>query len=273
MYSPCAHHLTSIVKTQKEICIGDASTTNKWWQLLTTATGMTEIDKAQSCDVDSEIDETHPTSTCRNIGHGTTCWVSATAVKCAYREWWEQDHLQRSSRAGQTPLGECGPGCCCRAARRWRAERRRRGLVKEVYYMDVRGVLLGHYVRRTILSTRPIQQRTRIHSEAVMGTLPNHVSHTPAGHTILSLSLCATCTVYRTISRASGLFNVVIQAEHNCVPPSDRRLRTSSLLTKKPATLRWGQAHLREEIFLRPPPPSFSLFLFLLAGWKERFKG
>lgn len=98
-------------------------------------------------------------------------------------------------------------------------------------------------------------------------------SHTPAGHTILSLSLSATCTVYRTISRASGLFNVVIQAEHNCVPPSDRRLRTSSLLTKKPATLRWGLAHLREEIFLRPPPPSFSLFLFLLAGWKERFKG
>lgn len=104
-------------------------------------------------------------------------------------------------------------------------------------------------------------------------------SHTPAGHTILSLSLSlslalsATCTVYRTISRASGLFNVVIQAEHNCVPPSDRRLRTSSLLTKKPATLRWGQAHLREEIFLCPPPPSLSLFLFLLAGWKERFKG
>lgn len=98
-------------------------------------------------------------------------------------------------------------------------------------------------------------------------------SHTPAGHTILSLSLSATCTDYRTISRASGLFNVVIQAEHNCVPPSDRRLRTSSLLTKKPATLRWGQAHLREEIFLRPPPPSLSLFLFLLAGWKERFKG
>lgn len=73
--------------------------------------------------------------------------------------------------------------------------------------------------------------------------------HTPAGHTVpppptslshrslclsLSLSLHATCTVYRTISCASGLFNVVIQAEHNCVPSSDRRLRTSSLLTKSP---------------------------------------
>lgn len=174
MYSSRAHHLTSIVKTQKEICIGDAST-NKWWQLLTTATGTTEIDKAQGCDVDSEIDGTHPTSTCRNIGHGVTCWVSATAVKCASLEWWEQDHLQRCSRDRQTPLGERWPGRCCKAARRWRAERRRRGLVKEVYYMDVRAVLLGHYMRRTILSTRPIQQRTQIHSEAVMGTLPNHV--------------------------------------------------------------------------------------------------
>lgn len=58
---------------------------------------MTEIDKAQGCDVCSEIDETHPTSTCRNIGHGVTCCVPATAVKCAYLEWWEQDHLQRSS--------------------------------------------------------------------------------------------------------------------------------------------------------------------------------
>lgn len=174
MYSSCAHHLTSIVKTQKELCIGDAST-NKWWQLLTTASGMTEIDKAQGCDVYSEIDETHPTSTCRNIGHGITCWVPATAVKWAYLEWWEQDHLQRSSRDRQTPLGECRPGCCCKAAWRWRAERRRRGLVKEVYYIDVRAVLLGHYVRRTILSTRPMQQRTQIHSEAVMGTLPNHV--------------------------------------------------------------------------------------------------
>lgn len=58
---------------------------------------MTEIDKAPGGDVSSEIDGTHPTSTCRNIGHGITCWVSATAVKWAYPEWWEQDHLQRSS--------------------------------------------------------------------------------------------------------------------------------------------------------------------------------
>lgn len=154
--------------------------------------------------------------------------------------------------------------------------RQRWGLLKEVYYMDVRVVLSERYERRAILSTRPIQQRTQIHSEAVMGTLPNHVRVTlqQVIQYSPSLSLSATCTVYRTISRASGLFNVVIQAEHNCVPPSDRRLRTSSLLTKKPATLRWGQAHLREEIFLRsPPPPSLSLFLFLLAGWKERFKG
>lgn len=41
--------------------------------------------------------------------------------------------------------------------------------------MDVRAVLSGRYERRTILSTRPIQQRTQIHSGAVMGTLPNHV--------------------------------------------------------------------------------------------------
>lgn len=88
-----------------------------------------------------------------------------------------------------------------------------------------------------------------------------------------SLSLSATCRVYRPISCASGLFNVVIQAEHNCVPPSDRRLRTSSLLTKKPTTQRWGQAHLREEIFLCAPPPSLSLFLFSWLGKKERFKG
>lgn len=85
-----------------------------------------------------------------------------------------------------------------------------------------------------------------------------------------SFSLSATCRVYRTISRASGLFNVVIQAEHNCVPPSDRRLRTSSLLTKKPATQRWGRAHLREEIFLCPPPPPLSLFLF---SWLAEKKG
>lgn len=153
------------------------------------------------------------------------------------------------------------------------SRRRRWGLLKEVYYVDVRVVLSGRYERRAILSTRPIQQRTQIHSEAVMGTLPNHVRVTLQQVIQYSPSLSATCTVYRTISRASGLFNVVIQAEHNCVPPSDRRLRTSSLLTKKPATLRWGQAHLREEIFLCPPPPSLSLFLFLLAGWKERFKG
>ena len=88
----------------------------------------------------------------------------------------------------------------------------------------------------------------------------------------VSLSLSATCRVYRTISRASGLFNVVIQAEHNCVPPSDRRLRTSSLLTKKPATQRWGRAHLREEIFLCPPPPSLSLFLFSWLGEKKGSK-
>lgn len=83
-------------------------------------------------------------------------------------------------------------------------------------------------------------------------------SHTPAGHTIqsLSLSLSATCRVYRTISRASGLFNVVIQAEHNCVPPSDRRLRTSSLLTKK------GPPH-RGEARLTLGKKSFSVHLLL----------
>lgn len=173
---------------------------------------------------------------------------------------------------GQTPLGECWPGCCCKAARRWRAQRRRRGLVKEVYYMDARCV-----VGTLCEEDHPVNETYTTKNTDSQWSSDGHFtksceSHTPAGHTILSLSLSATCTVYRTISRASGLFNVVIQAEHNCVPPSDRRLRTSSLLTKKPATLRWGQAHLREEIFLRPPP-SFSLFLFLLAGWKERFKG
>lgn len=70
------------------------------------------------------------------------------------------------------------------------------------------------------------------------------------------LSLSATCRVYRTISRASGLFNVVIQAEHNCVPPSDRRLRTSSLLTKK------GPPH-RGEARLTSGKKSFSVHLLL----------
>lgn len=110
-------------------------------------------------------------------------------------------------------------------------------------------------------------------------------SHTPAGHTIQppphtphthlshSLSLSATCRVYRTISRASGLFNVVIQAEHNCVPPSDRRLRTSSLLTKKArhTEVRPGSPQGRN---LSLSSSSFSFTLpFLPARWKERFKG
>lgn len=89
----------------------------------------------------------------------------------------------------------------------------------------------------------------------------------------LSLSLSATCRVYRTISRASGLFNVVIQAEHNCVPPSDRRLRTSSLLTKKArhTEVRPGSPQGRN---LSLSSSSFSFTLpFLLARWKERFKG
>lgn len=138
----------------------------------------------------------------------------------------------------------------------------------------------------------PIQQRTQILGKALMGTLTKNVhimwgSHSSRSYNTVSPPLChsqslsfslppslsATCRVYRTISRASGLFNVVIQAEHNCVPPSDRRLRTSSLLTKKPTTQRWSQAHLREEIFLcPPPPPSFSLFLFSWLGEKKGSK-
>lgn len=70
------------------------------------------------------------------------------------------------------------------------------------------------------------------------GHIPKNVhimweSHSSRSYNALAASLSATFGVYRTISCASGLFNVVIQAEHNCVPPSDRRLRTSSLLTKK----------------------------------------
>lgn len=159
-------------------------------------------------------------------------------------------------------------------------------------------MLLRHYSWRTILSARPAQQRTQIHRQALMGTLPKNVhimweSHSSRSYNALAASLSATFRVYRTISCASGLFNVVIQAEHNCVPPSDRRLRTSSLLTKKgakkPATQRWGQAHLGEEIFLCPPPPTtpplpsphpntpppppLLLFLFYWLAEKERFKG
>lgn len=99
-------------------------------------------------------------------------------------------------------------------------------------------MLLRHYSWRTILSARPTQQRTQIQRQALMGTLPKNVhimweSHSSRSYNALAASLSATFRVYRTISCASGLFNVVIQAEHNCVPPSDRRLRTSSLLTKK----------------------------------------
>lgn len=43
MYRFCPHHLPSIVKMQKEICIGAAFTTNKWRQLLATASDLTEI--------------------------------------------------------------------------------------------------------------------------------------------------------------------------------------------------------------------------------------
>lgn len=138
-----------------------------------------------------------------------------------------------------------------------------------------------------------LSNEEKIHSEALMSTLTKNVhimwgSHSSRSYNTVhppplspslsvslpvSLPLDATCRVYRTISCAPGLFNVVIQAEHNCVPPSDRRLRTSSLLTKKPATQRWGRAHLREEIFLCPPPPSFFTLPFLLVWWKERFKG
>lgn len=121
----------------------------------------------------------------------------------------------------------------------------------------------GHFTKECAHHVRvTLQQVIQCH---------HHPPLSPTGQSAcLSLSLHATCTVYRTISCASGLFNVVIQAEHNCVPPSDRRLRTSSLLTKKPTTQRWGQAHLREEIFLCPPPPSFSLFLF---SWCSEKKG
>ena len=122
----------------------------------------------------------------------------------------------------------------------------------------------AHHVRVTL------QQVIQYSLPPLSLSLSLSLSLTPS--LTLSLSLSATCRVYRTISRASGLFNVVIQAEHNCVPPSDRRLRTSSLLTKKPATQRWGQAHLREEIFLCPPPPSLSLFLFSWLGEKKGSK-
>lgn len=108
-----------------------------------------------------------------------------------------------------------------------------------------------------------------------MGTLPKNVhimweSHSSRSYNALSASLSATFRVYRTISCASGLFNVVIQAEHNCVPPSDRRLRTSSLLTKKArhTEVRPGSPRGRN---LSLSSSSFSFTLpFLLAGWKKR---
>lgn len=149
-------------------------------------------------------------------------------------------------------------------------------------------MLLWHYWRRTILvrETCPTKHRdsqwstdghfTKECAHHVRVTLQQVIHHhpplSPPASPSVSLPLHATCRVYRTISCASGLFNVVIQAEHNCVPPSDRRLRTSSLLTKKPATQRWGQAHLREEIFLCPPPPSLSLFHFSWCGGKKGSK-
>lgn len=58
-------------------------------------------------------------------------------------------------------------------------------------------------------------------------------------------------------SSASGLFNAAIQAEHNSMALSDRRLRTSSPLTQNPST----QSHSREgEISL-----SLSLSALLLS--------
>lgn len=98
-----------------------------------------------------------------------------------------------------------------------------------------------------------------------MGTLTKNVHIMWGSHSSRSYytpphthpPLYATCRVYRTISCASGLFNVVIQAEHNCVPPSDRRLRTSSLLTKKSPPHR-GEARLTSG------KKSFSVLLLLL---------
>lgn len=143
-----------------------------------------------------------------------------------------------------------------------------RGLLKgRVYYINVWTVLLRHYSWRTILSARPTQQRIPIHRQALMGTLPKNVhimweSHSSRSYNALAASLSATFRVYRTISCASGLFNVVIQAEHNCVPPSDRRLRTSSLRTKKGG--KKSPPH-RGEARLTSGKKSFSVRLLLLS--------
>lgn len=89
MYSFCAHHLTSTVERQEEIRIGAASATNKWWRLLTTATGATEIDKAWGCDVYSVIDETRPAdpqTPAEILDMASPVERFATPVKCGYLE-------------------------------------------------------------------------------------------------------------------------------------------------------------------------------------------
>lgn len=102
------------------------------------------------------------------IWHTASPVVFATTPRCAYPKWWRQNHHISSSHDIQlSPISM--------VRLEMESRRRRRGLLKEAYDVDVRAVLSERYERRAILSTRPIQQRTQIHSEAVMGTLPNHV--------------------------------------------------------------------------------------------------
>lgn len=157
---------------QKEICIGAAFTTNNWRQLLATASDLTEIKLRPATSAgdwwNSSTRRMTPHKHLQKYGtrHHLLCLL--LLQRCAYLKWWRRNHHRSSSYDIQLSL-------ISMVLLEMGSRRRRWGLLKEAYDVDVRAVLSERYERRAILSTRPIQQRTQIHSEAVMGTLPNHV--------------------------------------------------------------------------------------------------